>query len=234
MVETWVELARGPIFRAALVFMVAGLIRHVVITVWELQRITQRAGDKNVSYLQVARATLAWLFPIRKVGQRLGYSLTTVTFHVAIIVVPVFLAGHVALWKSSVGLSWPVISNGLADALAMIAVTTALLLVIQRATARDTRALSRFQDYALPLLIAVPFASGLLVMHPAWNPFAYDATMLVHVMSGNLLFVLIPITKLSHMVLFPATQLVSELAWHFPAGAGSRVAVMLEKQDQPI
>ena len=232
--EAWVELARGPIFRAALTFMVLGLIRHVVITVWEMNRIVRRAGDKSIPYRQVIAATLAWLFPVRKVGQRLTYSVTTVTFHVAIIVVPLFLAGHVALWESGVGLSWPTISNGLADVLTIVAVATALLLVIQRATARATRALSRFQDYALPIVIAVPFAAGFLVMHPAWNPFAYDATLFVHVMSANLLFILIPLTKLSHMVLLPATQLVSELAWHFPPDAGSRVAVMLGKQDEAI
>jgi nitrate reductase gamma subunit len=156
------------------------------------------------------------------------------TFHIAIIVVPIFLAGHIALLKSGIGLSWPAISNGLADVLTITAVGTAVLLVLQRATARDSRALSRFSDYALPVLIAVPFISGFLVMHPTWNPFSYDATLFVHVMSANALLVLIPLTKLSHMVLLPATQLVSELAWHFPPDAGKKVGVELGKEGQPI
>jgi hypothetical protein len=90
------------------------------------------------------------------------------------------------------------------------------------------------QDYALPLIVALPFASGFLVMHPSWNPFSFDATLLVHVMSANLLLFLIPVTKLSHMILLPITQLVSELAWHFPPDAGSKVAATLGKESKPI
>ena len=40
-------------------------------------------------------------------------------------------------------------------------------------------------------------------------------------MSGNLIFILIPFTKLSHAVLFPATQLVSEMGWHLAADSGT-------------
>jgi len=214
--------------------MVLGLLRHAVVTVSEMRQMVRRAGNKNVAYLQVLVATVKWLFPVGHVRQRFLFSLTTLTFHIAIIVVPIFLAGHIALLKSGIGLSWPAISNGLADVLTVTAVVTAVLLVLQRATARDSRALSRFSDYALPVLIAVPFISGFLVMHPTWNPFSYDAMLFVHVMSANALLVLIPLTKLSHMVLLPATQLVSELAWHFPPDAGKKVGVELGKEGQPI
>jgi len=204
------------------------------MTVWQIYKMIRRAGDKRVAYRQVLRFTVRWLFPVRQVGQRFFFSLTSVTFHVAIIVVPVFLASHIALWESGIGLSWPAIGNGLADVLTVIAVGTAFLLVLQRAVATDSRALSRFQDYALPLLIAVPFVSGFLAMHPTWNPFPYDLTLFAHVASGDLLLILLPVTKLSHMVLLPVTQLVSELAWHFPPDAGRKVGAVLGRGEQPI
>jgi hypothetical protein len=233
-VDGWIAFARGPMFRAALVFMVLGLARHAVLTVWELRRLVRRAGDKTIPYRKVLAATARWLFPVGKIGQRWPYSLTTLAFHVSIIVVPVFLAGHIALWKAGTGVSWPAISNGLADVLSIVAVATGILLVVERLAATDSRALSRFQDYALPLLVALPFATGLLVRHPVWNPLSADTALLLHVVSANLLFVLIPVTKLSHMILLPATQLVSELAWHFPPDAGRQVGVMLGKVEQPI
>ena len=71
-------------------------------------------------------------------------------------------------------------------------------------------------------------------MHPALNPFPYAATMLFHVMSANLVFVLIPLTKLSHMALIPGVQFVSEAAWHWPPHAGSRLAVTLGKENERI
>ncbi len=48
------------------------------------------------------------------------------------------------------------------------------------------------------------------------------------------MFVLIPLTKLSHMVLIPGVQLVSEVAWHWPPDAGSKLAVTLGKENEPI
>jgi len=234
VLEAWTDVLRGPVFRAALTFAVLGLVRHAVITLWEMRRMLARAGDKRVPYRQVLAATARWLVPLGSVRQRLPYSLTTLTFHAAIIVVPIFLAGHVALVRAGVGWSWPAIGPGLADALTIVAVVTALLLLLQRAGARDTRTLSRFQDYALPALIALPFASGFLVAHPAWNPFAFDLMLFVHVAAADVVLVLMPVTKLSHMVLLPTTQMVSELGWHFPPDGRRLVGVALARGERPI
>jgi hypothetical protein len=97
-----------------------------------------------------------------------------------------------------------------------------------------TRALSGFQEYALPLAVAVPFVTGLLVAHPAWNPLPYDLMRLLHAASADLLLVLIPVTKLSHIALFPVTQLVTEMAWHFAPDAGERVGLALGRGGEPI
>lgn len=232
--DTLLNWARGPLFWAALAFMILGLLRHVLVTVWEVRRVTRRAGDKNVPYGKIAAATAGWLFPLGKLGNRTFFGLTSLVFHVAIILVPIFLAGHIALWRQGTGLSWPAIPNLLADVLTVAAVVTIVLLLVQRATARHTRSLSRFQDYFLPVYIAVPLVSGFLVMHPAWNPFAYEFTLLVHVASADILLIMIPMTKLSHAVLLPSTQLISEVAWHWPTDAGRRVGVALGKESEPI
>ena len=232
--ESWLEWARGPAFTFAFVFMLLGLTRHVVLTIWEVARAMYLAGDRTLPCRQICVATLKWLFPLGKLKDRLLLSLTSVSFHVAILIVPIFLGGHVVLWARGLGISWPAIPNQLADVLTIVAIITAVALVIQRAAARPTRALSRFQDYAIPLVVAVPFVSGFLVMHPLAGPFSYEATLFVHIMSANLVFVLTPITKLSHMVLLPSVQLVSEVAWHWPPDAGSKVAVALGKENEPI
>jgi nitrate reductase gamma subunit len=233
-VEAWLDWARGPVFWAALTFMGLGLLRLLVVTIWQVARTMRRAGDKSFPSRQVAWATLKWLVPVDKVSNRFVFSMTTLAFHVSVILVPIFLAGHIALWKRGTGLSWPALPNLAADILTITAVVTAVAVVLQRAIARPSRSLSRFQDYAIPLVIAVPFASGFLVMHPAWNPFAFNATLLVHVISANIVLILVPITKICHCVLLPLTQLVSEAAWHFPPDAGSKVAAALGKEGEPI
>jgi nitrate reductase gamma subunit len=232
--EAWLEWARGPVFVFSFSFMVLGLVRHVVLTVAEIYRTMRRAGDKSLASSKLARATLEWLLPIRKIRNEVLYSATSVLFHICILIVPVFLGGHIALWARGIGVSWPAIPNEVADVLAIVAIVTVVALLFQRVSARATISLSRFQDYALPLLIAVPFVTGFLAMHPASNPFSYDAVLLVHVISANLIFVLMPITKLSHVALMPSVQFVSEIGWKWPAGSGSRVAVALRKEEEPV
>ena len=232
--EIWLEWARGPIFWFAIAFMALGLVRHVAITCWEIVRAYRKAGNKVIPYANVAKATWGWLFPIHKVKKRRLYSAATLIFHVSIIVTPLLLAGHVALIYGGTGLWWPSIPNLLADVLTVTAVFTALILIVQRAVRPDTRAVSIFIDYALPFLIALPFASGFLVMHPGLNPFTFDTALLVHVMSANLILILIPLTKISHCVLTPLSQIVGEMAWHWPPDAGSKLASTLGKENEPI
>ena len=86
-------------------------------------------------------------------------------------------------------------------------------------------------------LLAGAFArqgSGYLALHPVLNPFSYDGVMLIHVLSGNLIFILIPFTKLAHLVLFPITQLVSETGWHLAPHSGREVAAALGKEHEAI
>jgi nitrate reductase gamma subunit len=232
--DVWLRWAMGPLFWTALAFMILGLARHVALTVLEGAKAYKRAGDKEFPVGKLVGTTVHWLVPMGRVWNRGIYSLTTVLFHIGVILVPLFLAGHIELWRRGTGWSWPALPNGVATTLTWVVIATSIVVVIQRVAAKDSRALSRFQDYALPLFIAIPFLTGFLVMHPAWNPFARDPVLLVHVLSADLLIFMVPLTKLSHMILMPFTQLVSELAWHFPQDAGSRVGVTLGKENEPI
>jgi nitrate reductase gamma subunit len=232
--DVWLRWAMGPLFWTALAFMGLGLIRHVGLTAWEGMRAYRQAGDKRFPVGKLAVTTFHWMVPTIRIRNRALYSLTTLLFHAGVILVPLFLAGHIKLWRDGIGLSWPALPNGVSTTLTWIVIATAVAVFVQRLAARDSRTLSRFQDYAIPLFIVVPFLTGFLVMHPAWNPFDRDPVLLVHVLSADLLIFLVPLSKLSHMILLPFTQLVSELAWHFPPDAGSRVAVTLGKENEPI
>ena len=233
--EQWLEWARGPIFKFAFLVMVLGLLRHLVLTLAGVFQALHRAGDKNIPYKVVFRTTLDWLFPFKKMStNRPIYSIISVIFHIGLILVPIFLLPHVLLWKRGLGFGWPSIPHMLADVLTLVTVAAAIGLIIGRLGHTEARRISRAQDILLPVLLMVPFISGFLAMHPASNPIDYTAVMLVHVMSANLIFILIPFTKLGHIILIPATQLISEVAWHFPAESGDDVAKALKKENMPI
>jgi len=232
--DKWLELARGPIFQFAFLFMVLGLLRHAVLALIGTVQAVRRANDKKIPFAAVLKATAAWMVPVDKMRGNALFSIISMVMHVGLILVPVFLFSHVALWKQSAGVSWPALPLGPSDVLTLITIAAIFALLAMRIVSADSRFLSRFEDYALLVLLAVPFVSGYLALHIALNPFSYQATMLVHVLSADLVFILMPLTKLSHAVLMPGTQLFAEVAWHFPAESGRNVAIALHKEEKPI
>jgi hypothetical protein len=65
-----------------------------------------------------------------------------------------------------------------------------------------------------------------MAAHPSLNPFPWYWTMLMHMLSAELLFLLVPVTKLAHVVLYPFDR-VSAIHWQLRPGAGDRVAEAL-------
>lgn len=228
------EWARGPAFVFSLSFMLLGLLRHLLLTIWEMRRTMRRAGDRTLPYRQLVLTTAKWLVPISKLRRQPLFSTTSIAFHLCILIVPFALAGHVELWASATGMRWPVIGNSLADILSLIAIFAALALVVQRVAFKTSRGLSRLSDYLMPPLVALPFVTGFLFMHANLHSLSYETMFLIHIMSANLLMILIPITRLSHAVLLPSLQLLSEMGWHWPMDAGSRVARALGKEGEAV
>jgi nitrate reductase gamma subunit len=226
----WLEWARGPAFVFSFSLMVLGLMRILILTIWGIAKTLLRAGDKKVAWKNLIATSLAWILPFKKLKQRVWYSLASILFHIGIIIVPIFLIEHVALWRRGIGVSWFTISRSLADGLTLLTIAMIILLLIGRLGSREARTLTRGQDVLLPLIILIPFISGLLASHPAFNPFAYQATMLVHVLSSDLVMCLIPFTKLCHCVILPFTQVVAEVGWHFPPNTGKQVRMSLGKE----
>jgi hypothetical protein len=58
--------------------------------------------------------------------------------------------------------------------------------------------------------------------------------MLIHVLSAELVFVLVPFTKLAHFVMFPLDRVASHVFWGFVPGAGAQVAEALRGTREEI
>jgi hypothetical protein len=227
--------ARGPLFRFTFALMVFGLIRLVCLTVYNAVRTYALAGDRRLLWPIIRQRTAWTLVPFSRLRRaRPAYSVVSFVFHVGLIVVPIFVFAHVHLWERGIGVSWPALPPRVADILTLVVIVTALVLFLMRAGSPLSRTLSRAEDFAWPWLLMLPFVSGFLAAHPTWCPVGYDVMMLIHVLSAELIFVLIPFTKVAHCVLIPFSQLVSDLGWRFPASAGRDVARALGKESTPV
>ena len=233
--EAVIEFLRGPLFRFAVAVVVLGLARHVVLSLVDFFKARSRANDRDFKIRTVVWRTLVTLNPVRyMLGGRWIYTILSVAFHVGLILVPLFFLGHVRLWERGIGIGWPVLPGVVADTLTLVTIVTGLGIFLGRALFRDSRAMSRPQDWLLPPLIVVAFVSGYLLAHPGINPLGLQVTPLIHVLVGNLLLLITPFTKIAHCVMLPFSQLVGEMAWRLVPGAGNDVVKTLGKEGKPI
>jgi nitrate reductase gamma subunit len=58
--------------------------------------------------------------------------------------------------------------------------------------------------------------------------------MLVHMLGAELIFLLLPFTKLAHAVLMPFGQWITARAWKFSPEAGEEIRVTLGKEGEKV
>lgn len=232
--DAWIELARGPLFRIALTVMALGLGYRLAVTVAHIATAWYRAGDRRLPMKDITQTTLKWLVPVRLLRTRPVYSAASFLFHLGVVLVPLCLAGHVVLLDGVLPAMWPVLPPLVADAMTIIGLTALLVLLVGRGVSRSARVLSRTQDVVLLAIFFATLLLGFLGSHPTVSPLASRTMLLLHILLGDLVLVLVPMTKIAHCVLYPLTQLLFQLGWHFPAESGRHVAQALAKEDEPV
>ena len=231
--QAWLDFATGTLFVITFTFMVAGLGRLVLLQTIQVRRCVKRlAHNSDFAVGKNIKKIAEWLLPIGHVYRsQLFLSLTSIVFHTGLLLVPFLLADHIALWHGILGFGWPGLPHLVADGLTLLTIVAAVILLAWRLLQAGARNLSSPMDYFLLFALVVPFASGFMARHPAVNPLAYNTMFLIHVLSAELVFILIPTTKLAHCVLFPFVRFSSEIFWKMPSGAGEKVARELHGED---
>jgi len=147
-----------------------------------------------------------WMLPLNKdVAKNPVFTILAYIFHVCLIVVPIWLSGHITLWEESrFEWSWTSMPDGLADWMTLIFLAIALFFLLRRIISADIRLISTFSDYFLLIVTALPFLTGYFLTHGTLDDIAFlsDNMQVIHMLSGELMLILIPFTKLSHFILF--------------------------------
>jgi nitrate reductase gamma subunit len=234
-VNELIELCQGPLFRLTFLILVLGLMRILILDIWGAIEAYRRAGDKGLAWKAAATKTIGWLFPLKRAfTQRPVYSLISILFHIGMIAVPVFLLAHIQLWQSATGASWWSLPKNWADILTLITIACSLALFLGRVLSRTARFLSRKQDYLWPVLLMIPFVTGFICATFGVSPTIYQIVMLAHILSAELIFILIPFTKIAHCVVMPLSQFIITLAWKFPARVDDKITATLKKKGAAV
>jgi len=232
----FLEFARGPLFRFSFGVLCLGLLRLIILTVINGLEAKSKAVDKRLPMQYVNKLTWGFVLPIRAFRVRPIFAIVSIVFHMGLLITPIFLFDHSLLFERSVGFSLInfSLSKSVADVLAVITVIAALGLLLIRVINKNSRFISRKQDFLWLILLIIPFITGIVCAQFTISGETYNYFMLMHILSGCLIFILIPFTKIAHCVLLPFGQWITARVWKFQPNAGEDVWVTLGKQGEKL
>ena len=157
----------------------------------------------NLKY--ALRSIFHWTIPFGSKNMRLNPVMTIFSFifHLSLLIAPLFLYAHIILIKEAFDISWFCLPDMTADVLSFAVVGSCLYFMGRRLFVPEIKFLTSFSDYLILAVVAAPFITGIWTFHQ-WPGF--DIAGVLHILSGEIMLIAIPFTKLSHMFLFPLTR----------------------------
>jgi nitrate reductase gamma subunit len=196
-------IVSGPLVWVAFVVFFGGLA-------YQLFSMLRSAQKDKVVYPYMSapygiRSLLHWVVPFASKNMRMRPEMTVVAFvfHIGLIFTPLFLLGHNLLLHQSIGIRLWTISEATADVLTLAVILCGIFLLARRLLLPEVRFVTSASDYLLLALAVAPFVTGFLAHHQ-WLP--YRGILIVHILTGEILLVAIPFTRLRHMLYFPFTR----------------------------
>jgi nitrate reductase gamma subunit len=189
-----------------LTFIVSGIGMIVRIAyLYGLSLGKDRVFYNHQSFEWGAKSIAFWLIPWGSVALRLQpvFSFMVFAFHVTLLAVPIFLSAHNMLWDEAFNLSLWSMPDTWSDALTVVMMISGAFLLIRRIVRPEVRILTEARDYILLFMTILPFATGFMAYHHIG---AYKTMLILHILSGEILLILLPFTKLAHVVLFFFTR----------------------------
>ena len=114
------------------------------------------------------------------------------------------MRGHPALTvDESWNLSWWTLPDGAAEIMTLIVIASCVFFLVRRWVNPEVQYVTSASDYIILGIVAAPFITGFLAYYQ-W--FGYQIFLILHVLSGEVLLVAIPFTRLSHMLFAPLTR----------------------------
>lgn len=194
----------GPLAWAAFIVFIAGSL-YRLINMFYLVNKKEKFIYTYMSFKYSFRSIFHWIIPFATVNWKRHPVLTIVTFafHTCLIITPVFLLSHAILWDESWNISLWSLPDGVADIMTLVVVGSCIFFLVRRLVLPEVQYVTSASDYVILAIVAAPFITGFIAYHQWIN---YQFFMILHIISGEIMLVAIPFTRLSHMLFSPFTR----------------------------
>jgi len=193
------ELARGPLAWVSFSIFILGSLYQVVFILYSGH--PEPVLDRSRRNYDAARSILYGIIPFSSIIIRRQpfFTVVTFTFHICVILLPIFLLAHTVLLYESWGIQWLNLPDTMADIMTLWVILACIYFVFRRTTIADAKKVSRPIDFLFPVIIVVIFLSGFLASHQ-WGPYRF--LLILHILTSELLLIILPFSKLGHMLFF--------------------------------
>ena len=194
----------GPLVWLAFIVFIGGCL-YRLITLMVLVHKKEKFIYSYMSWKYSLRSIVRWSTPFATENMRRHPAMTIVAyvFHICLILTPIFLLAHVTLVDESWDLSWWTLPDTLAALMTLLVIGACVFFLVRRLVNPEVQYVTSASDYILLAIVAAPFITGFLVYYQ-W--FAYQTLLILHILSGEIMLVAIPFTRLSHMLFAPLTR----------------------------
>ena len=198
--------ARGPLFYAALLVFIGGMVYRFVSIVglrWSSDKVKTRGSKAGGIARSFLKGILIWPF-IPWVKNTFNRNpviyLAGGLFHLGLFTVIFLGAAHMLVWKSLIGVGWPTLPLPIVDWLAAGAIAAMIALLVHRLAHPVMRLISGPAEYLSWAMVFLPMISGYVMTHHLFFP--YEMAYTLHMWSVDLLLVWIPLSRISHFLFY--------------------------------
>lgn len=193
------EIVTGPLLWISFIVFIGGGLFKLIWMVRLAKK--DRVVFPRMGLTQSLPSLFQWLLPYTRTNleKRPVFVFATFIFHISLIVTPLFLLSHNLLWQEAWNIGWWCLPETIGDIMTVIVICSCLFFLVRRLVLTEVQLVTRASDYFLLLSILAPFLTGFLAYHQ-W--FAYKPMLLVHMLTGEILLITIPFSRLTHMFLF--------------------------------
>jgi nitrate reductase gamma subunit len=197
------EFVSGPLVWVAFLVFFGGSLYRLI---WMAS--TARKDRVVYPYMSLKfglRSILHWIIPFANVSMRKQPVMTAVAFifHLCLLITPIFLLAHNVMLRESWGIKWWSLPPIAADIMTVAVVIGGLFFIGRRLRLPEVKNVTTYSDFLLIALVLAPFVTGFIAYHQ-W--FAYKTMVILHIVTGALMLMAIPFTRLAHMLFFLFTR----------------------------
>ena len=160
------QFVSGPLAWLAFTVFIAGSLYRVLHMLVLVHR-KERFIFSIMSWKYSLRSIFHWIIPFASVNMRKHPVLTlvTFTFHICLLVAPVFLLSHAVLWDESWNLQLWTLPDPVSDVMTLAVIGCCVFFGVRRIKEPEVRYLTFASDYGILGMVAAPFVTGFIAYH---------------------------------------------------------------------